>query len=344
MRILLTNRLYHPVLGGTVVLTDSIAAVLVELGYEIRITTKTQDLGLETCHFFVSRTSSFVEICKQILWSDGVVMIEPSVFYASAAWLMRKPRMGLLQTWFLAHPSDLNLLRRLQKVLTHAFSRYSAPSQAVADNWGSDYEIIPNGYDPEIFYNEQIDKEYDFVFLGRFNLEKGPDLFVSALKYLHLKKIRFKALLIGDGETMPLCKKIALEANGLSEMITFKGEIRNRSEIAQLMNRCKVIVIPNRWDEPFGMVALEGLACGCRPVITRSGALEEVCGGYAVTVDKDNSKVLAEGMSHEMNLSPYDSNAVNNYLEKFHWKSLVKRYLDLMSSPMSEKCHSSIDV
>jgi glycogen synthase len=343
MKILLTNRLYHPVLGGTVVLTDSIASVLFELGHEIRITTKTKNLSVDKYKFPVARTTSFLRICKQILWSEAVIMIEPSVFYATAVWLMRKPRMGLIQTWFLAHPGDLNLLRRLQKIFTHAFSRYSAPSKVVADNWGSNYEIIPNGYDPEIFFNRQINKEYDFVFLGRFNLEKGPDLFVSALEFLHLKKIRFKALLIGDGETMALCKKIASGSDGLSEMITFKGEIRNRSEIAHLMNQCKVLVIPNRWDEPFGMVALEGLACGCRPVITRSGALEEVCGGYAVTVDKDNSKLLADAMSNEMKLAPYDSNTVEKYLEKFHWKSLVKRYLNLMSSPILGKSNSSFD-
>lgn len=330
MKILITNRLYHPVVGGTVILTDSIASVLVKQGYDVRITTKTREEGNEISPFSVVRTSSLLDLFRQIMWSDGIIMIEPSVFYAGSAWLFKKPRMGLLQTWFLVKPTDLNPKRRLQRLLSHFFSQYSAPSQIVADEWGAGYQIIPNGYDSEYFYNRKLAREYDFVFLGRFHSEKGPDLYVKALAELHLKEIDFRALMIGDGDMMDLCKEIVLSIEGLSDKIIFTGEIRDRSKLASLMNQSKVIVIPNRWDEPFGMVALEGLACGCRPVITKSGALEEVCGGYATVVEKNNLKALEEALLLEMGLPPYGSKGLLEHLGRFHWEGLVKRYLAMM--------------
>jgi len=37
-------------------------------------------------------------------------------------------------------------------------------------------------------------------------------------------------------------------------------------------------VVPSRWNEPFGVVAVEALACGCRVLAAESGALPSIVG------------------------------------------------------------------
>jgi glycosyltransferase involved in cell wall biosynthesis len=50
-------------------------------------------------------------------------------------------------------------------------------------------------------------------------------------------------------------------------------------DVAQLLHAADVVVVPSLWDEPFGRVAIEGLATG-RPVLaSRSGGLGEILTG-----------------------------------------------------------------
>jgi glycosyltransferase involved in cell wall biosynthesis len=34
-------------------------------------------------------------------------------------------------------------------------------------------------------------------------------------------------------------------------------------ELVKLLNTHQIMVVPSLWNEPFGLVALEGVACGC---------------------------------------------------------------------------------
>jgi glycogen(starch) synthase len=322
MKILLTSRLYRPALGGTIVWTDSMADALRALGHQVRINLADTDE--------LHRTSGVIGTCRNVLWSDAVLMIEPSIVYAAAAFAFRRPRIGSLHTWFLARPSDLNPVRRTQKAITHLFSRYAAPSRIIADDWGSGHPIIPNGYDPAIFFDRQLERQHDFIFVGRFNHDKGPDQFVAALEKLHRDGRQFSALMIGDGEKMEACRQIIRRSPGLEKKISFAGAITDRSEVARLMNHSKVLVVPNRWEEPFGMVFLEGLACGCRLVATNSGALQEISGGYARFVEKGNIDALADMMQAEALLPPQNSPATAAYLATYHWNKIAGQYLELL--------------
>jgi len=70
-----------------------------------------------------------------------------------------------------------------------------------------------------------------------------------------------------------------------------------REELFQLMARCAVLLMPVRWDEPFGLVAAEAQMAGCPVVGYRRGALPEVVphglGGWLVQPDDERALVLA---------------------------------------------------
>jgi glycosyltransferase involved in cell wall biosynthesis len=59
--------------------------------------------------------------------------------------------------------------------------------------------------------------------------------------------------------------------------ISFLGRV-NRTEVAQVMQRHDVLVVPSRY-ETFGNVALEGLATGLVVVAARVGGLKELIAG-----------------------------------------------------------------
>lgn len=56
-------------------------------------------------------------------------------------------------------------------------------------------------------------------------------------------------------------------------------------EVLDIFARSHVLLLPCRWNEPFGMVALEAMAKQCVPVVPRRGGLPDVVGNSGVIVD-----------------------------------------------------------
>jgi glycosyltransferase involved in cell wall biosynthesis len=90
---------------------------------------------------------------------------------------------------------------------------------------------------------------------------KGVDLLLEALRQM---KCGFGAIIVGTGNAeshlRALCRKLGLEAR-----VHFQGWVSNDA-IDALYDRARVVVVPSRWPEPFGMIGLEAMNRG-RPVV-----------------------------------------------------------------------------
>ena len=53
------------------------------------------------------------------------------------------------------------------------------------------------------------------------------------------------------------------------------------------MTRAAIVIVPSRWNEPFGLTALEALACGAPLIVSPRGGLPEVAGEAAVYANPD---------------------------------------------------------
>ena len=104
--------------------------------------------------------------------------------------------------------------------------------------------------------------------------------------------------------------------------------------LVEELNRHRFMVVPSRWDEPFGIVALEGLACGCIPVVSNCGGLLEAVGecGYSFQSGdaKDLARVLAS-LSQNKNLEPQLFEKRLVHLKKHSAKVVAERYLEEFS-------------
>src|SRR6202021_2623014 len=68
----------------------------------------------------------------------------------------------------------------------------------------------------------------------------------------------------------------------------------NGHNLARLLNAHRLIVIPSIWQEPFGIVALEGMACGCVPVGSAGGGLCDAIGECGDTFPNGDIEALAD--------------------------------------------------
>jgi len=78
--------------------------------------------------------------------------------------------------------------------------------------------------------------------------------------------------------------------------VVFLGKLEPCA-IAEWLNKVKYLVIPSKWEEPFGIVALEGIACGCIPIGTNQGGLVDAIGKCGPLFEKDDFSGLAGWIS-----------------------------------------------
>lgn len=145
--------------------------------------------------------------------------------------------------------------------------------------------LLENGYDAQTFYmdsnvkkNEVIpsDKtDYDnlVLFVGKFADFKGIDALLNAAKIYEseMKKVdrKVETLIVGSGA---LDEKLREQASQLGLENTYFLGRKNHQEICKLQNLADVSVIPSR-NEPFGLVVIEGTACGHPVIATNAGGI-----------------------------------------------------------------------
>jgi glycosyltransferase involved in cell wall biosynthesis len=82
---------------------------------------------------------------------------------------------------------------------------------------------------------------------------------------------------------------------GLEESVTFAGRVSDE-KLNELLNAHKIMVVPTREGEGFGVVALEGIACGCVVVGSDNGGLPEAIGRCGRTFRTGDSEALANAL------------------------------------------------
>ncbi len=175
-------------------------------------------------------------------------------------------------------------------------------------------EIILNGYDESLFKQvklskEAILKEFDVIdqgdcivsFAGKLTHFKGVDVLLKAAKHYEKSSCgKVTTLIAGNGELYGELMRMKEELN--LERVHFLGHV-NQDTLVKMYNIADVSVVPSR-TEPFGLVAIEALACGTPVVGTNQGGLPDFIDhrvGRLVEVEDDlelADAIMAE-LQHE---------------------------------------------
>jgi glycosyltransferase involved in cell wall biosynthesis len=90
---------------------------------------------------------------------------------------------------------------------------------------------------------------------------KGVDLLLHALGQV---ACGFQCVVVGAGNAEQTLKELCHKL-GLQDRVHFQGWVGNDA-IGQFYERARVVAVPSRWPEPFGMIGLEAMNHG-RPVV-----------------------------------------------------------------------------
>ncbi|HEV2674595.1 MAG TPA: glycosyltransferase family 4 protein [Aliidongia sp.] len=135
-----------------------------------------------------------------------------------------------------------------------------------------------------------------FLYLGRLAGEKGVDIALRAVALLTDRIPALHLTIAGDGPERAALEALT-EALGLGERVSFLGQV-GRDRISTLMARHVALLVPSRWEEPFGLVAIEAAMAGRPAIVSISGALPILVehGVTGLHVERDDPEALADAM------------------------------------------------
>lgn len=329
MKILILSHSFHPNIGGIEKVSSILAHEFVNHGHEVKIITQTLATDSKSFPFEVIRQPKKFQLFKLVSWCDVFFHNNISLQTLWPLFLVHKPWVIAHHTW-IARPNGSLGWQDYLKYFLIRFATSISISQTIADRLPTSSVIIGNPYDDDIFYEmPEISRDKELVFLGRLVSDKGVDLLITALG--QMKKIYNLTpylTIIGTGPEENLLLKLAKDVD-VSNQINFVGT-KTGTELVQLLNSHQIMVVPSLWLEPFGIVALEGIACGCVVVGSDGGGLKDAISSCGVTfLNRDVQALtqkLADLLLNSNQLTIYRAKA-NSHLSNYKKTIVAEAYL-----------------
>jgi glycosyltransferase involved in cell wall biosynthesis len=292
MKILVTSYHYAPSIGGIETVSKLMVEAFRAKGHEVIVVTSTLDPeGKCDSTVKIVRQPGIAELWALAGWADVVWQNNIALTYLWAFRLRRVPTAVTLACAVFPSLPKKRIRERLKHLFLTGCYVFSI-SDYVIEGTSLKHEKIGNPFEESISeIAHGVEKQKDIVFLGRLVSDKGADLLVDALQLLKKSGLAPTCTIIGDGpERNALEDQVA--STGLGEQVRFTGYLSG-DELYREMAKHRILAVPSRWKEPFGVVALEGIASGCAVVGSESGGLPEAIGPCGLTFPNGHAEAFA---------------------------------------------------
>lgn len=344
MKILLYSTRYMPEIGGMETVARILARSWSSLGDDVTVISGAPRLrrcrrretvehatdiqNVSPRYIRVIRDPSMREFIAEARNADIVVQANVSL---PATWILKVVSRALIvvhHTWYASGIAWKDFIKRYTTPLVYNIAvseqiRRHIPSAGVF--------VIPNPFEEEVFFPKfcSARESAGVLFVGRLVPDKGVDILLKAGALLRDMNQPIKISIVGDGPEAQNLRNLALELN-LLESVVFVGALELEC-LADAYRAHHVVVVPSRWEEPFGVVALEALACGCQVVVTPSGALPDVVGAFGIVSPTRSPGDLAQSIRKAL-VQPVGHDGLSTYLAGFSSRAVALRYREVMES------------
>jgi glycosyltransferase involved in cell wall biosynthesis len=184
--------------------------------------------------------------------------------------------VGVPFTRFVNVPAVLTIHHPHEPALSEQYLRYPRIHYVTIADWLARREPMPRVHVvhhgiPLTDYRFSEEKDDYVAFLGRMAPCKGPHL---AIEVAHRAGIRLKLA----GDIQPVFHEywdLQVRPHIDGKQIEYVGEA-DRALKNDLLSRARALLFPIQWEEPFGLVMIEAMACGTPVLAFAGGAVDEI--------------------------------------------------------------------
>jgi glycosyltransferase involved in cell wall biosynthesis len=115
--------------------------------------------------------------------------------------------------------------------------------------------------------------------------------------------------------------------------IEYLGEV-SHSDKVDLLQNARATLFPIDWEEPFGLVMIESMACGTPVIATRRGAVPEVIEHGRSGVIVDDYREMVDALDAADRLDPLECRAYVE--ERFSSEQMVQDYVGAYETVLAE--------
>jgi len=335
MKILLCSYVFAPSLGGIETVSKILADEFTRLGSKVTVATETPGPEMAAKYVVVRRPSpgSLYELARG---ADVVLQNNISLRMLAPLLAARRPVVVAHHTWIARTDGRTGWQDRVKKAVIRGCDNI-AISKAIADSLPVPSTVIGDPFEAGEFADlGDAFRTKDLVFVGRLVSDKGCDVALRSLAILKKEGICPGLTVIGDGAEAAALKKLTEEL-GLAGQVTFTGAMREGRgrEVA----RHKVMVIPSLWAEPFGVVALEGIAAGCVVAASANGGLPDAVGPCGLLFANGDAQALAKVLKDLLGKEELRTKMMaerERHLKKFQPEAVARQYLEIFKRAMGK--------
>lgn len=202
-------------------------------------------------------------------------------------------------------------------------------------------ELLQNGFPPARVHvlppvvrqaarpPSAVPAEPRILYVGQLVRGKGVDLLLGALQRIGGS---FTARIAGSGnargELEALCRRLELDGR-----VRFLGWV-DHEDLEPLYAWAKVVVVPSRWPEPFGMIGLEAMRHGRAVVAFGVGGIPEWLehGTTGLLVPPQDTAALAQALERVLGDTDLARTLGQNAYERGQQHYSFERYLDQLEA------------
>jgi glycosyltransferase involved in cell wall biosynthesis len=195
---------------------------------------------------------------------------------------------------------------------------------------GRDFPVVYNGCDFDAYEPSYEPGEY-LVFLGRMSHGKNPR---DAIRIA--QAVDMPIVLAGRPQNGQEEEYFAEEVKPLidGKNVRWIGPV-NHPQKNELLRRAAALLFPVQWDEPFGLVMIEAMACGTPVIAHRRGSVAEVVDNGVTGFHTGVIDAMAEMVPRALAL---DRRAIREHAQKrFGYRAMVDRYVELYRQIVADK-------
>lgn len=235
---------------------------------------------------------AFAAACDRLATSDFDVIHNNSLHRFPPTMALSK---GVAMVTTLHVPPFIGLVRAV-RASAAPWNCFTVPSQNQHQAWWPDRApaeavVVPNGVDLAR-WRYSADHDGGALWVGRITPNKGTHLAAAAAALAGVRLTIYGTIEHRDyfeTQVRPM----------LTDQITYGGHL-DGPDLAERVRRAAVLLFTPLWDEPFGLAAVEAMACGVPVASLDRGAAREVIGEAGRFASTPDAKGLATALRQAM--------------------------------------------